>query len=329
MEREAIETRIEVGKDGAGERLDHYLPRALTVPEAGGGDEASTAANASPSRSAVQSWIREGRVTVNGRTVKPRQALAEGDLLAVSVPPPAPVRPEPEPLPLDILHEDEDIVVVHKPGGIVVHPGAGNERGTLVAALLHHCGGHLCELAGEDRPGVVHRLDKDTSGCLVAAKSERAYRSLVDQFSSRRTGKQYLAVVSGLPDPSAATLRTQIGRHPVHRQRMAVLEAPAGKEAVTDYRVLAADDGARWAALLCTIHTGRTHQIRVHLKECLRCPILGDPIYGDRRREAPTAERLLLHAWRLEIDHPDDGRRLHFEAAPPPEFLPYFEGRLD
>lgn len=301
--------RLLVPPQAAGERLDRYLPGALA--------EAGT----DLSRSALQALIKDGFVTVGGRPAKPRHALAAGEEVVVELPAPAAVGPpRPEPIPLVVLHEDEDLVVVDKPPGLVVHPGAGNPGGTLVNALLHHCGGRLCALAGEDRAGIVHRLDKETSGCLVAAKSELAYRSLVAQFSGRETGKEYLAVVEGRPETEAGTLVSNIGRHPVNRQRMAVVAPPAGKEAITDYRIHRHDETEAWSSLVCVIHTGRTHQIRVHLRELLRCPILGDALYAQVSRQRTKADRLMLHARRLAFRHPATGEPLRFEAPPPPEF---------
>jgi 23S rRNA pseudouridine1911/1915/1917 synthase len=300
--------RFEVGPAEAGERLDRVLPARL---RAGGIDV---------SRSLLQQWIRDGLVTVNGAAVKPRHSLVEGEKVDVAIPEKESREIAPEPIPLTILHEDEDIIVIDKAPGLVVHPGSGNPRGTLVNALLHHCEGGLCELAGEDRPGIVHRLDKDTSGCLVAAKSERAYRSLVEQFSRRETGKEYIAVTRGIPVEREGTIEARIGRNPGNRQKMAVIPASGGKEAITDYRVLRSDEEERWACLSCIIHTGRTHQIRVHLKECLRTPILGDEIYGNRSRETVRASRLMLHAWKLSFRHPASGEVMRFEAQLPREF---------
>lgn len=308
---------LEAPPSATGERLDRFLAGAM----ADRGDPVS--------RATIQGWIREGAVTVNGAAVKPRHALVAGDGILVRIPEEVSGEILPEEIALSILHEDEDIVVVDKPSGLVVHPGSGNPGGTLVNALLHHTGGQLSRLADEDRPGIVHRLDKDTSGCLVAAKSDRAYRSLVEQFSGRETEKEYLAVVAGVPDSPEGTIRNRIGRHPVNRQRMAVVEEPAGKEAITDYRVLRSDKEGRWAALSCVIHTGRTHQIRVHLKECVRCPILGDVIYGQPSRQKVKVDRLLLHARRLGFTHPASGVRVVFEAPVPPEFGPFLEAPGD
>jgi len=303
-----VEIRLTVPASSSGERLDRFLPAALA------------ASGHALSRAAVQGLVKEGAVTVNGRASKPGHPVAGGDEVFVRIAPERPAVILPEAMELSILFEDDDIIVVDKPAGLVVHPAAGNPGGTLVNALLHHCQGKLCALAGGDRPGIVHRLDKETSGCLVAAKSEAAYRSLVAQFSGRETEKEYLAVTEGIPAKDEGTIVTNIGRHPVNRQKMAVVAPPAGKEAVTDYRVLRRDEREGWAALGCVIHTGRTHQIRVHLKEVLRCPILGDTIYAQVSRQKVKAGRLLLHARRLAFRHPVTGERLCFEAPLPGAF---------
>jgi 23S rRNA pseudouridine1911/1915/1917 synthase len=302
---------IQAGPEDSGERLDRFLPGALEKE------------GQLVSRAELQRWIRDGSVLVNGNRVKPKHAVLEGERITVAEPLEVPLELQPEEIPLSILFEDEDIVVVDKQPGLVVHPGSGNAAGTLVNGLLFHCQGKLCDLAGEDRPGIVHRLDKDTSGCLVVAKSELAYHSLVAQFSGRETGKEYIAVGKGTPPNTEGTLVTQIGRNPNNRQKMAVVEAPSGKEAVTDYRVLRSDGQGAWTSYSCVIHTGRTHQIRVHLKECLRTPILGDVIYGSHGKEEVKVDRLMLHAWKLSIRHPLTAETLNLEAPLPDEFLAF------
>ncbi|MEM6915587.1 MAG: RluA family pseudouridine synthase [Verrucomicrobiota bacterium] len=299
--------RFEIEPSSQGDRLDRVLPDLLQKE----GVEVS--------RSALQGWIRDGCVRVNNRSVKPRHPVSPGDQITVALPEEKSIELRGEEIDLEILHEDEDVIVVDKPSGLVVHPASGNLEGTLVNALLYHTGGHLSRLAEEDRPGIVHRLDKDTSGCLVAAKSDRAYESLVSQFSGRETGKEYLAVTEGVPAQSEGTLKGQIGRHPRNRQKMALVEPPAGKEAVTDYRVLNSDSAEKWALLSCVIHTGRTHQIRVHLKEGLHCPILGDVIYAQPRRQEVKTERLMLHAWKLSFRHPG-GEVLSIQSEIPEPF---------
>lgn len=296
--------------EDVGSRLDQFLFRA------------SRREGYEISRSSLQYLVKDGRVTVNGRAVKPRHPVAAGDHVEIDFPAVVSTTPLPQDIALSVLFEDEDLIVVDKPHGLVVHPASGNPDGTLVNALLHHCGGRLSRLAGEDRPGIVHRLDKDTSGCLVAAKSDLAYESLVAQFSGRETHKEYLAVTDGIPSPEKGTIANRIGRHPVNRQKMAVVPAPVGKEAITDYLVLRRDeDGGAWALLRCLIHTGRTHQIRVHLKESLHCPILGDPIYSQISKQRTKVDRLLLHAKILAFTHPRSGLTLRWEAPLPEPFL--------
>jgi 23S rRNA pseudouridine1911/1915/1917 synthase len=208
---------------------------------------------------------------------------------------------------------------------MVVHPAPGNPDGTLVNALLHHCRGKLSGIGGVERPGIVHRLDKDTSGCLVVAKSDAAHQSLVTQFSERSSmEKLYLAVSQGIPKPAKDTIFTHIGRHPVNRQKMAVVNPPGGKTAITDYEILSTDAASITALVLCHLHTGRTHQIRVHLHH-KGAPLVGDPIYGKPSKTAEQTGRLMLHAWRLSFNHPITGKRHQFEAPIPPEFQPWIE----
>lgn len=300
---------LPVPVEEAGTRLDLFLFRALHR----GGFEVS--------RSVLQELIKRGKVTVNGRGVKPRTAVSVNDRVEVNFPEAASNEIQAQDIALSVLFEDDDVIVIDKQSGLVVHPASGNLDGTLVNALLHHCSGNLCAIAGDDRPGIVHRLDKDTSGCLVAAKSEVAYHSLVAQFSSRETGKEYLAVIDGVPSLAEGTISNRIGRHPVNRQKMAVVGAPAGKEAVTDYCVVRFDETEGWAAVRCVIHTGRTHQIRVHCRECLRCPILGDPVYSQISKQRVKVDRLMLHARRLSFRHPRTMMELNFEAPLPHAFL--------
>jgi 23S rRNA pseudouridine1911/1915/1917 synthase len=286
----------------AGERLDRHLQRWR--PDL--------------SRARLQDLIRSGHALVNGSPSKPGLTLKGGETITLEVPEARPVEVVAQDIPLEILHEDGDLLVLNKPAGLVVHPAAGNPDGTLVNALLHHCG-DLSGIGGELRPGIVHRLDKDTSGCIVVAKHDRSHRLLTEAFSLRAIRKTYLAVVEGRPKNSGGRLEGRIGRHPVDRKRMTLLYDGSGKEAVTDWEWLATREGA--SLVRCGLLTGRTHQIRVHMKEGLGCPILGDPIYGRGRR---TGGRLMLHAWRLEFTHPLKFRPLSFEAELPPEFEPWW-----
>jgi 23S rRNA pseudouridine1911/1915/1917 synthase len=243
-----------------------------------------------------------------------------GDLIAIAVPEAVPLQAVSQDIPLHILFEDDDLIVLNKAPGMVVHPAPGNPDGTLVNALLHHCRGQLSGIGGVERPGIVHRLDKDTSGCLVIAKSDAAHHSLTTQFAERSTmEKLYLAVTQGIPKPAHDTVFTHIGRHPVNRQKMAVVNPPGGKAAITDYQILATDSATLTALILCHLHTGRTHQIRVHLHH-KGTPLVGDPIYGKPSKTSELTGRLMLHAWRLSFDHPMTGKRHRFEAPIPHEF---------
>ncbi len=292
--------------DHSGERLDLFLTHEL----------------AELSRSRIQALLKTGHILLNGRTVRAKTPVTAGDTISVELPEPEPSQLLPEDIPLDVLHEDEHIIVLNKPAGLVVHPAAGNPDGTLVNALLHHCRGELPGISGVERPGIVHRLDKDTSGCLVAAKSDLAQRSLLQQFADRQITKLYLAVTSRHPVQPSGTIFTHLGRHPVNRQKQAVLNPGSGRPAITDYYVLRKDPSQRAALVLCHLHTGRTHQIRVHLKH-LGCPVLGDPVYGNSKREPSDPGRLMLHAWRLGFQHPFSGRFKTYEAPIPEEFTPF------
>lgn len=300
-----MEIRVE---SDAGTRLDAFLASRI----------------AELSRSRLQELIREQFVLRNGEPAKPRDAVAIGDVLSIAIPEAVPDQAQPQDIPLNILFEDEHLVVLDKESGIVVHPAAGNPDGTLVNALLHHCKGQLSGIGGVERPGIVHRLDKDTSGCLVVAKTDAAHQSLSEQFSGRTMEKLYLAVAQGIPSPATGTVFTHIGRHPVNRQKMAVVNPPGGKTAITDYEVLAIDRSTGSSLVLCHLHTGRTHQIRVHLLH-LGCPLVGDPIYAKPERQKARPGRLMLHAWRLAFDHPATGARMKFEAPVPPEYTPWLQ----
>lgn len=289
-----------------GERLDKHLTRRL--PEL--------------SRSRLQDLIREGHITLNGKPAKIGSTLKSGDAVHVLIPEIAPVEIKAQDIPLTILYEDTDIVVLDKQSGLVVHPAEGNPDGTLVNALLHHIA-DLSGIGGEMRPGIVHRLDKDTSGCMVVAKHDIAHRRLTEAFSERRLTKIYLAVVNGVPKEMSGRIQNYLGRHPVDRKRMAVLLDGAGKEAVTEWQQLAVDQGC--ALIQCRLLTGRTHQIRVHLRESLQCPILGDPIYAQPSRQRVLVPRLMLHAWKLAFLHPIHAQPMSFEAKVPSEFEPWMK----
>jgi 23S rRNA pseudouridine1911/1915/1917 synthase len=271
------------------------------------------------SRSRWKQLIESGCVALNGVPVlKPNTPLSPGDELRCTLPDPEPVGLIATDIPLDILHEDADLIVLNKPPGLVVHPAPGHAADTLVNALLHHCT-DLAGIGGELRPGIVHRLDKDTSGVLVVAKNEQAVAALVAQFSAHTVEKEYLALVWGVPKKPAGTVDLPIGRHPVHRQKMAIHDN--GRNAVTRYETLAA--GPLAALLRVRIETGRTHQIRVHMAH-LGHPVVGDTTYGRARHGLPdglSIPRQMLHAHVLKIAHPRDARPLAFTAPPPADFL--------
>lgn len=270
------------------------------------------------SRSRIQALLKSGDILLNNAKTKSKQQVSSGDEVSVVIPEEKDEEAHAEEIPLDILYEDADIIVLNKAHGMVVHPAAGNNSGTMVNALLHHCEEGLATTNEPLRPGIVHRLDKDTSGCIVAAKNNEALQSLVRQFHDRTTEKQYLTVTQSTPAKNEDTIFTHIGRHPVNRLKMAVVNPGSGKAAITDYHVLhrAAD---YTCLILCDLHTGRTHQIRVHMLH-IGAPILGDPIYAKPNRQPVRPGRLMLHAWKLAIEHPRSGERMAFEAPIPPEF---------
>jgi 23S rRNA pseudouridine1911/1915/1917 synthase len=274
------------------------------------------------SRARLQDLIKDGHVTLNGRPAKASATLKRGDQITLTIPEVVPVSVVAQDIPLDVLFEDKDILVLNKSPGLVVHPAAGNPDGTLVNALLHHCD-DLSGIGGEMRPGIVHRLDKDTSGCMVIAKNDIAHRRLTEAFAERRLTKIYLAAINGLPKEKSGRLQNMIGRHPVDRKRMSILYDGSGKEAVTEWEHIATHQNS--ALIRCKLLTGRTHQIRVHMRESLDHPILGDPIYGNPKRQIVHVSRLMLHAWKLSLHHPIHDQPMNFEAPVPPEFQPWMQ----
>ncbi len=300
-----------MGAEEAGTRLDRHLAQRL--------DRA---------RNQVQSWISAGLVRVEGRPARPSHPVRAGERIECA-PPPAAVDSSlaPEAGELTVLGEDADLVVVDKPPGLTVHPGAGRSRGTLVHRLLARYP-EIAGVGGAGRPGIVHRLDKDTSGVMVVARSPRAYRALSRDFAARRVEKRYLAVVYGRP-PATGTIDAPIGRHPQRRKEM--VTRPGGRPALTTYRTVAAAGGV--AVLEVLLGTGRTHQIRVHLKSAGH-PLVGDPVYGEKRWKGVSGGRAgalrafgrpALHARRLAFDHPADGRRVAFEAPVPDDLRRLWE----
>jgi 23S rRNA pseudouridine1911/1915/1917 synthase len=287
----------------AGERLDRHVAARLDLP-----------------RNQIQKWIRDGAVRLNGTASKASTAIEPGDSIDCSPPERRDDRVQPEPGELTVLYEDSEVIVLDKPAGLTVHPGAGRTTGTLVHHLLARYP-EMAGVGGEGRPGIVHRLDQGTSGVLVVARTPTAYNRLARAFASREVEKSYLAIIYGEPAPSTGMIDAPIGRHPVRRKEMTV--RPDGRPARTGYRTLAAAAGIALVDL--DLRTGRTHQIRVHLKH-LGHPLVGDPVYGEARWkglprpvQAPLRDfpRPALHAWKLGFRHPGTGELLQFEAAVP------------
>jgi 23S rRNA pseudouridine1911/1915/1917 synthase len=320
-ENSSIDRRTALAGDNhAGWRLDRFL--AASLPDF--------------SRSRLQQLLEGAAVFLGERTIKDaNHRVKPGETYTVIVPPTAPAIPQGQDIPLEVIYEDKDLIVINKPAGLVVHPAAGNPDGTLVNALIAHCGTDMLSIGGEARPGIVHRLDKDTSGLLVAAKTERAMASLAKQFANHTIERAYNAVVWGAPRDAAGLIESQIGRSPFDRKRMTVLRA-GGKRAATRYKVIEKFGPAErvFAALIeCRLETGRTHQIRVHLTH-LGHPLIGDAQYG-RNRTAPRGKsdaeshaftvaaqfpRQALHAFILGFQHPSLHKTLRFEAPWPADF---------
>ena len=295
--KSSAKTQFVVSKDDAQLRLDRFLAKQL--PDY--------------SRSRLQQLIRTGFVLLNGATTRPRQLVRSGDKVELTEPPLEKIESQPEPIPLEILFEDNDLIVINKPAGLVVHPGAGHRQHTLVNALLSHCT-TLSGIGGKERPGIVHRLDKETSGCLVVAKNDEAHRELSRQFAERVVEKTYLALVAGKLRKRSGVIEEKIGRHPVHRQRMSVCSS-RGRPAKTEYRVVRSGNQA--SLVECRLHSGRTHQVRVHLHH-LGHPVLGDKVYATRA--AKDFPRQMLHAWKLGFRHPGTGDWKSLEASLPDDF---------
>lgn len=307
--------QFEVAEDESGARVDQLI-----------GDRI-----AEISRSAAARLIRDGRVTIEGIAAdKPSIRVETGQIVTVRLLAPEPARAAPENIPLSVLYQDDDIAIIDKPSGLVVHPAAGHQQGTLVNALLHHLDG-LSGIGGEMRPGIVHRLDKDTSGLVVVAKNDLAHRFLSETWNRGSVRKTYLAIVYGAPSPDSGMIDAPIGRHARDRKRMAIV--PDGKLSSTAYRVLEFFTGCSLVEL--DLNTGRTHQIRVHLQS-IGHPVVGDPIYSgaqwkgiqDRavRDVLRSMKRQALHAFRLELVHPSTRERLRFEAELPEDMRRMLEG---
>ena len=285
--------------DRAGERADQLIARLAP----------------GLTRSAAQRLLEEGAVTRNGQPVKKNYKAAEGDVLAVALPDPEPAEAVPQDIPLDVVYEDDDVIVVNKPVGLVVHPAAGHPDGTLVNALLYHCGKSLSGINGALRPGIVHRIDRDTSGLIIAAKNDAAHQALAAQLADHSLYREYEAVCVGVLREDAGTVDAPIGRNPADRKKMAV-DRKNGRPAVTHWSVLARYSGH--THIRCRLETGRTHQIRVHLAS-IGHPLLGDTVYG-AKRPVPGLAGQCLHARRLSFVHPRTGERLTLECPLPPWF---------
>lgn len=306
------EARLEVAlsTDDAGERLDKVLATRLE----------------SLSRARLQALIAEGRLSLEGRVVTDGSHKARAGLYQLLIPAPTPAEPSPEDIPLTVLYEDAHLIVVDKPPGMAAHPAPGNYTGTLVHALLHHCRGSLSGVGGVARPGIVHRLDKETSGVMVAAKTDAAHQGLSALFSTHDIDRLYVALTRGAPHPASGTIQTQLGRSPHDRKKMAILKS-GGREAITHYRIEEAfgpADRPVAARVACRLETGRTHQIRVHLAS-KTAPCLGDPVYGGGPPAAGVKavieeigfKRQALHAAVLGFVHPITGESLRFETSLP------------
>lgn len=302
--------QLVVDADDAGQRLDRYL--AATLEDL--------------SRSRIQSLMDEGRVLVNGAACKPSHHVEPGEIVTIEIPPPPPARVAPEPIPLEILYEDADVAVVNKPAGMIVHPGAGEDAGTLVAALLNRFGGDgLSTVGGPLRPGIVHRLDKGTSGAIVIARNDAAHRKLVEAFRDRLVRKTYVALLHGKIKSEAGKIELPVARDLRRRSRMTARRRE-GRPARTDWWVRLRID--RFTLVEADLHTGRTHQIRVHFS-ALGCPVVGDTLYGAPRQERAGSEvlpelgRNFLHAARLAFAQPISGQPIEVRAPLPAELVAY------
>lgn len=311
------ETGLELEEDLSGT----IQSLSVTEPDLGKRTDVFVAAVLGSTRSAVQHLLEAGFVTRKGKAVAAHYKLRQGDVLQVFIPEPQPLAAQPENIPLDIIYEDEDVVVVNKPRGMVVHPAAGNYTGTLVNALLYHCK-HLSGINGVIRPGIVHRLDKDTSGIMIAAKNDAAHLSLSHQIQNKTAKRSYLAIVRGNIKTDSGTITTQIARDKNDRKKMAVV-IEGGREAITDYQVL--ERFGKYTIVRCLLRTGRTHQIRVHM-EYLGYPLVGDPKYSPMKVPF-NIKGQALHSQTLDFVHPRTGEKLHFEA-PLPEDMQVIITRL-
>ncbi|MEM9160765.1 MAG: RluA family pseudouridine synthase [Verrucomicrobiota bacterium] len=268
------------------------------------------------------------RVACDGKPIPKNRKVSEGSVIVFTMPEVEECDMTPVDLELDVVHEDEHMIVVNKPVGLVVHPGAGQAEATLAHGLLFHCKGQLSGIGGVERPGIVHRLDRETSGLIMAAKTDQAHRALSELFQSRNIRKEYAALVTGKPDLLSGSVIQNIERHPTQRHKMRACKEDSGRFAHTDWKFIKPFDG--YSLVHCRIHTGRTHQIRVHMNY-LKHPILGDPTYGYRKQYGIPIDppRVMLHSKFLEFMHPITNERLELEAKEPEDFRPFLERAID
>ena len=293
-------TKLTLISDTAGERLDAFLARSVE----------------NLSRSAAQKLLEKGAVTIAGRPAKKNEKTAEGMTVEVELPDPEPIDVIPQDIPLDVVYEDADVIVINKPVGLVVHPAPGHPDGTLVNALLYHCGDSLSGINGQLRPGIVHRIDRDTSGLIIAAKNDKAHVALADQLQDHSLARVYEAVVHGNIREDDGTVDAPIGRHPIDRKKMAI-DRKDGRRAVTHWTVLGRYPG--YTHIQCRLETGRTHQIRVHMAS-IGHPLVGDPVYGGNRKSLPGLVGQCLHARKLRFIHPSTQSPLEVECPLPDWF---------
>ena len=292
-------TKLTLISDTAGERLDAFLARSVE----------------DLSRSAAQKLLEKGAVTIAGRPAKKNEKTAEGMTVEVELPDPEPIDVIPQDIPLDVVYEDADVIVINKPVGLVVHPAPGHPDGTLVNALLYHCGDSLSGINGQLRPGIVHRIDRDTSGLIIAAKNDKAHVALADQLQDHSLARVYEAVVHGNIREDEGTVDAPIGRHPIDRKKMAI-DRKDGRRAVTHWTVLGRYPG--YTHIQCRLETGRTHQIRVHMAS-IGHPLLGDVVYGSKK-PWPGLAGQCLHARKLKFIHPSTGEPVELECPLPDWF---------